>query len=325
MIQHSFPFDPTYGYLMESLLGVGAPPAPSGFEEFWRGTYDATRRIAPRPTRRETRIEHPSRRVELIEYDSLDGFRVGGWLVTPRDGQVRSGVVVGHGYGGREAPDLTGPDEPVAKLFPCARGFHRSARPELPNNASAHVIFGIESRDTYLHRACVADLWAGVTTLLELFPHLGERMSYVGGSFGGGMGALAVPWDRRITRAALDVPSFGNHPLRLSMQCNGSGESVRWYAQAHPEVIEVLKYFDSATAAGFINIPTLVGAARFDPAVPPPGQFAVFNALAGEKKLFVRTASHFDCPEKVVEDGQFSAAVREWRGVHYGSPVAATA
>ncbi|MEZ5576382.1 MAG: hypothetical protein R3F44_12440 [Candidatus Competibacteraceae bacterium] len=37
-----------------------------------------------------------------------------------------------------------------------------------------------------------------------------------------------------------------------------------------------------------------VAAARFDPAVPPPGQFAVYNALAGPKELFVLRAGHFD-------------------------------
>jgi cephalosporin-C deacetylase len=64
----------------------------------------------------------------------------------------------------------------------------------------------------------------------------------------------------------------------------------------------VLQYFDSATAAGHIQIPTLVAAAVFDPAVPPPGQFAVHNCLAGPKDLFARQAAHFDWAGQGAED-----------------------
>ncbi|MEZ5583004.1 MAG: hypothetical protein R3F37_09785 [Candidatus Competibacteraceae bacterium] len=32
----------------------------------------------------------------------------------------------------------------------------------------------------------------------------------------------------------------------------------------------------------------------FDPAVPPPGQYAIYNALAGHKDLFVLQAGHFE-------------------------------
>ena len=31
-----------------------------------------------------------------------------------------------------------------------------------------------------------------------------------------------------------------------------------------------------------------------NPAVPPPGQFAIYNALAGPKELYVLGAGHFD-------------------------------
>jgi len=44
------------------------------------------------------------------------------------------------------------------------------------------------------------------------------------------------------------------------------------------------------------RVPVHVAAALFDPAVPPPGQFAVYNALGGPKELFVLTAGHFDYP-----------------------------
>ncbi|GFJ88937.1 acetylxylan esterase [Phytohabitans rumicis] len=119
-----------------------------------------------------------------------------------------------------------------------------------------------------------------------------ERLDYNGGSFGGGIGALALPWDDRFTRAHLYVPSFGHHPLRLAAPSTGSGEAVRRLLAREPHLRPVLDYFDAAIAARRIHIPVYVSAARRDPAVLPDGQFAVYEALAGPKHLYVLSTGH---------------------------------
>jgi cephalosporin-C deacetylase len=126
------------------------------------------------------------------------------------------------------------------------------------------------------------------------------------------MGALALPWDDRFRKAVLDVPSFGNHPLRVTLPCVGSGEAVRLLYAKRPQIMSVLRYFDSAVAARHIRVPTLVGCALFDPAVPPPGQFAVFNCLGSAKSLFVRPAAHFDFPEGAKVDEDFFSTSDAW-------------
>jgi cephalosporin-C deacetylase len=118
-----------------------------------------------------------------------------------------------------------------------------------------------------------------------------------------------LPWEPRIRAAHLSVPSFGNHPLRLTLPCTGSGESVREYHREHPAAIEVLRYFDAATSARRIRIPVLAACALFDPAVPPPGQFAVYNGLGGPKELFVLSAGHFDHPGAAEEDRRLRDAL----------------
>jgi cephalosporin-C deacetylase len=248
-----------------------------------------------------------------VEYDSLGNVRIGAWMLIPRGVKVQRGIVFGHGYGGRDAPErdwFAGP--PAAGIFPCARGFNRSAHPDLPNNAAEHVLFGIESRETYSHRGCVVDYWLAASALVELAPETARCLDYMGGSFGGGIGALMLPWDHRFRRAMLDVPSFGNHPLRITLECNGSGEAVRRRFQVDPGILNVLQYFDAATAAQFIHVPTFVGAAVFDPAVPPPGQFAVYNSIQAPKKIFVRQAAHFEWPGRMVEDQRLLSELHAW-------------
>ncbi len=159
-------------------------------------------------------------------------------------------------------------------------------------NPNDHVLHDIQDRHRYILGGCVEDLWLAVSTLLELFPVVAGQVVYSGVSFGGGIGALAVPWDARVGR---QVPTFGHQALRLTLPCIGSGEAVRVFQSQHGfHVIDTLAYYDAASAARHLRIPALVAVALFDPIVSPPGQFAVFNAIAEPlKRLFVLQTGHF--------------------------------
>lgn len=308
-METNYQIDPTYGYDLEQLLKIPAPAGPPDFAAFWQRTYEEVRRVPLRIESRPVASLDDKTDVFEIEFDSLDSVRIGGWITVPADGNFTRGVVVGHGYGGRTEPSLQLPGPPAVAIFPCARGFHRSAHATIPNEAAGHVLHGIEWRETYVHRGCAADLWSAASALLELFPSVASTLHYQGGSFGGGIGALALPWDNRFQRAFVDVPSFGNHPLRVTLPCTGSGESVRRYYGHHPAVLDVLAYFDAAVAARHIAIPIFVAAALSDPAVPPPGQFAVYNALPGPKELFVRRTGH---PDTEQDNRELEQRLSQW-------------
>jgi cephalosporin-C deacetylase len=311
-MHHSFPFDPTYGYDETALRKIAAPAAPSDFSSFWKQTYELAGTIPTRPARRLIR-ESSRMKIYEVEFDAWsepDPIRIGGWMTIPGDGIIQSGLVVGHGYGGRTGPELSPLVAGAAVIYPCARGFNRSARPEIPDVAERHVLHGIQSRETYVHRGCAIDLWAAAWAMLELEPATSDHLCFAGESFGGGIGALAIPWESRFKRAFLDYPSFGHHPLRLTMPCVGSGEAIR--QNGGEKHLPVLRYFDATTAATHMHIPVMVAAALFDPAVPPPGQFAVYNSLAGDKQLIVRQAAHFDWPGAADEDRDVKQQAANW-------------
>jgi cephalosporin-C deacetylase len=255
-------------------------------------------------------------RVFEVAFNSGGGVRIGGWITRPRAGEITRGMVVGHGYGGREEPAASLPvDGGVVAIFPCARGFGRSRMKGLADTSPRHVLHGIESKETYVHRGCVADWWNAASALLELYPEVTGKLDYMGASFGGGIGAMALAWDKRYRGAFLDVPAFGQFPLRATgegWKCTGSWEAVRGYYRRHPQVLEVLAYFDSAVAARHVDVPVMCACALFDPAVAPAGQFAVYNALHGRKNLFVREAGHFAWEGEAEEQRRLETAVREW-------------
>ncbi|MEU4017315.1 acetylxylan esterase [Microbacterium sp. NPDC028030] len=285
-------------YLLSTLLmPLAPPPEPDDFDDFWRETFlefgvgpvswEFTQDLAPTPTHR----------VAEIRFHSSAEERAAAYAMVPhRIAETRRGLVVGHGYGGRTAPDLDRVPADTAAIFPVAPGTHAVADSRFPAPPDDHVLAGIAHRDTYSHRFSAADIWRAATVLLDMVPAVAGALDFSGGSFGGGIGAMALPWDDRFRRAALDVPSFGNHDVRLSRRCTGSGEAVRRHLRDHPEVRPVLDYFDAATAARRLRIPVHVSAALLDPAVDPRGQFAVYHALSGPRRLGVRAGGHLAGP-----------------------------
>jgi cephalosporin-C deacetylase len=310
--QHPFSFDPTYGYGLDDLLKIQPPHPPEDFEAFWHPSYRAALLVDPRPTLRRSTLRCDNFIIYDIDYRSTGVFTIGGWLLLPKNGNITRGLIVGHGYGGRTGPDFELPVEDAAVLFPCFRGLSRSARAPISTNPQWHVLHDLHQRDRYIMRGCAEDIWMGVSALLALYPWLQEHIGYMGTSLGGGVGALALPWDQRIVRGHLCVPTFGHQELRLKFESLGSLAAVRGFHQQHPEVVETLRYFDAAVAASFLKQPMHLAAALFDPMVPPPGQFAVYNALAGPKQLFTLSAGHFDYPNKAIQENELKQQLKKF-------------
>ena len=272
------PIDGTYGYDLAGLRAVAPVPAPPGFADTWRRWRRDAAGVPARPglTPLGRRGRHD---VFEVAFDTLDGLRLRGWFGMPAAGPVRVGVVHSHGYGGRDAPDFSRVPADAAVIFPVARGLGAlNVEVGAPSTSERHVLHGIDDPETYAIGRCAVDLWTAGDVLVEL---AGDVPLYiVGESFGGGVGALAFPWDDRVIGATLIVPSFGQYDIRLQVPCAGSGEPLRRYVQAHPEAREVLRFFDASTAATFARVPVRVEAALWDANVPAPGQFAVAHAVA---------------------------------------------
>jgi cephalosporin-C deacetylase len=283
---------------LTQLLQIQPPPQPADFATFWQQRYDRAMQISPRPRLSHTGEFHPDFEIYDLNYRSTDDFEIGGWILIPKHTVVTRGVVVGHGYGGRSEPDFNLPITEAAFLFPCFRGISRSQRYPISNNPIYHVLHDLDKKDRYILGGCVEDLWLAISALLQLFPAARGHVAYCGISFGGGIGALALPWEPRIQRAHFNVPTFGNHPLRLQLPSEGSAAAVQHFHRAHPElhILETLAYYDAACAAQLIACPVHVAAALCDSVVAPPGQFSIYNALPHQKQLFVLDQGHADYP-----------------------------
>ncbi len=309
---HDYPFDPSYGYSLAALRRIRPPRPPRDFRAFWEDRYGTVRELRPEPALGPPREGPADWWVRDFAYRSSGGLTIRGWLAEPVEGPVERALVLGHGYGGCDGPEFSLTSPGMALVFPCFRGLSRSACASIPADPDQHVLHEIQDRRHYVIGGCVEDLWLAVSALLELHPQVQGRVGYAGISFGGGIGALALPWEDRVARGALTVPTFGHHPLRLTLPSVGSSEAVRLYGRHHRNILATLAYYDAAVAAEYIRIPMLVAAALFDPAVPPPGQFAIYNALTHGQELYVLDAGHFDWPGRPAQEAALAARVRDY-------------
>lgn len=295
-IPHDFPFDPTYGYTLETLRQVRPPDGePDDFDAFWQELKTRSDAVDPEASSEELESPLAGYRFFQCRYSCLGDFRIGAWVILPEDETaIREAWVVGHGYGGREEPEWghAAPDRAI--IFPVAPGFHISPDPRVPqNDCWKHVLCGIEDRESYILGPCVAALWQARRVLEEKLPQP-VRYHYLGWSFGGGLGALMLPWEPMFKSAELGQPTFGHHPIRLQCESVGSGEPVRRSVLENPRLKTTLSYFDSALAIQRVTRPTVFACSLFDPSVPPPGQFAVANAHPGPKWISTFSTGHFE-------------------------------
>lgn len=306
-----YDFDPSYGYSLEQLLAISPPDKePADFDLFWQNRYHQALTVMPQPQLTDCQQTVAGWRVFEISYFSTQQFLIRGWLLLPDSGIIERGFIIGHGYGGRDSPDFHLPFKNAALLFPCFRGLSRSSRPDISNQPFWHVRHNLNRVDDYILGGCVEDIWLAVSTLLQLYPHLSGHLGYLGISFGGGIGAMALGFEPRIARGHLNIPTFGHQMLRLRLKTCGSGYSVQQFYCCHKkQTIKVLRYYDAASAAKRINIPMHCACAKFDPCVAPPGQFAIFNALAGEKQLTVLEAGHYSYPQQQQQEQALIAEV----------------
>lgn len=319
---------PNHRFNVPEMLALEPPRAPTGFDRFWRSRYDAATRVQPRVSFEGEPTRVGDHDVHVVRYNGVDGQRLGGYLALPRGRTPDNAVLYIHGYGGCGMPSegqLRENSPTTASLFTCIRGFGLSATPDVPSNPAEHVVQGIDSPETYELADSVADVWSSASALIEAVPTARRRLYLDGTSFGGGVSAMALAWDRRFARAFLEVPTFGSQQLRMALPTNGSGASVQQYASTparRAQVERTLSYFDAATAATYAQVPTMVAAARQDPMVTPPGQFAIYNglrrAMDDDARLYVMRAGHSATTD--AENQALTAARREWFSMSADAP-----
>ena len=306
-------FDPTFGFTLDELLKIQAPPPPADFEDFWHETYRlATARTPDYHIEKELWSPNPDTHILQIRFTSYDGFDIGMWIARP-EGST-GGLLLGQGYGNPATPPTATANPGLTVAMPCIRGLGISECLEIPWDCAKHAAYGIKSRETYVIRGAVTDLWEAASVMIDLFPDTAANLNYSGGSLGGGLGAILVPWDDRIHAAEINVPTLaGPMQFDYALPSGGNpGTTRREAALSDPDSWRTLSYMDGASAARHFKVPVLMTPALSDPSNPPPAQFAIANAIPEHFRILrVREVGHCPPTPADIELGKELAEIRK--------------
>ena len=304
-------------YSLDALLEIKAPEAPDDFHDFWQSAYKSILNFNVNVQLQDHQRIVNHWRVINVSYNSTNNTTIAGWLLIPKDKAPTRGFIVGHGYAGVNGPNFDLPFPDAALFFPCCRGLGLSINPPISDDPQWHVLHDIDKPEHYILKGCVEDIWLAVSSILVIFPFLAGKLGFLGISFTGGIGVLAMACEQRIARAHFNVPTFGHHRMRLRNATWGSGHAVQNFFRQKPRMtLKTLKYYDAANAAEALNMPVHFALALKDPVVTPPGQFAIYNHTMSEKKLFVLDEGHSDnYPNKTKQQLQLLAELETFFAV----------
>ena len=286
----------------ESGLSGSPLRQPPDFVPFWERTGAELERIDPGVSCEPLRTEDPSLKFDAIEFGSLGGVRVSGYVIWWKNEVERPLIVHSHGYKGGLVPMWRWARAGANVVGVEARGYGRS-KEALPSPSSwGYVLTGIESPEEHVLRGAVCDYIRAVEVGGEILGTATSRTILTGTSFAGGLAVMAEAVMQIANLLVAAVPSFGWAEGRRLLVKEGSGQEINRYLEAHPEreedVMTVLSYFDPVNFAGGIRCPTLIGVGLVDEVVPAPTVYAIADHLAGPHEVIELPVSHTDLPEE---------------------------
>ena len=288
-------------FTKEQFLEIKGEEPLQDFETFWRAQYE--RAV---DSKLDYKVEHevwspvPDVKIYKVSFVSCDGFKIGMWVSRPE--KSCGGHIVMHGYGNDVRPCVK-QDFPLTTAVPSVPGLGISMCREIPWQPQHHAAYGFEDPEKYVLVSGVRNVWTSISILIDMFPDVKENISCSGSSLGGGMGAIAVPWDSRIKAAELSVPTLGGRIMLEYLNNPTSPAYTRaMKAKESENNMRTLDLCNAASAARYIRVPVLVTPALCDNVVPPAGQFAVANSIPEEFKILrIRDVGHAAPTQKDIE------------------------
>ncbi len=279
-------------FTKEELLQIRGDVPVADFKDFWTAQYAAARAWKVfYKVEDELWSPQPDCRIYRVRFTSTDGFSIGMWISRPAEST--GGMLLAHGYGNPSAPPVaSSPGRTIVE--PCVRGLGLSQCKEIPWQTGDHAMYGFDDPGRYVITGGVRDLWIALTIMIDMFPDTADNIVCSGGSLGGGMGAMCIPWDDRIHYGDLNVPTLGGRiVLNYPAKPGSPGENRRLKALESAAGMRIIDLCNASAAAQFIRVPTIVTPALSDPTVPPPGQFAVANSIPESCRIMrIREVGH---------------------------------
>ncbi|MBE81372.1 MAG: acetylxylan esterase [Gemmatimonadetes bacterium] len=264
--------------------------AKDDFEAFWCGNKAESRKVPLNATFDRIEGSLPNAEVYDAAFDGVDGVRVRGWFITPKDPKRPLPAVVQFiGYtGGRDYPhalsahvlngfcgfimDSRGQGGGTGQVMSTSHGAQRG-----------FITHGILDKDEYYYRNFYLDTIRAVQAVADRDEVDGSRIAAIGGSQGGALAIACAALSEQVKAMAPDVPWL-SHFRRAVDVAVGPYEEITDFLKKHPDQIEkafdTLSYFDIMNLVEMVKVThAYYSVGLWDDICPPSTVYASYNRL----------------------------------------------
>lgn len=293
---------------MEDLL---QPYVPEDFDEFWAETTAEADSFPLDYLRRKAVFEAlPGFEVELIDFKTIGGFALHGWIAFPKDMNGRLPAFLWVPAYGREShlPNEYSTREGMVSMSFNFHG-HAAFHQEEYKASRGYFAEGIEEPQSWIFRRMAQTCLIAMRILQAQLEADENRISVAGLSQGGGMAI----WTGAHSRIAKSVVS--DLPFLSAMRYTLSSDVYRYplkevidFAETIPlgmqRIMHTISYFDTVNQATRLRLPTLVSFGQRDPAVRAETVRSVFSAIASPEKRLVEYETGHDWNPEMIPAGR---------------------
>ena len=283
--------------------GMGQRPAD--FDEFWARGLKEMRALALDVQQTPVAIKSRVAQAYDLWFTGVGNARIHAQLNMPKPFDPRKphkGLLMFHGYH-VDAGDFT------EKFGWAAEGFvvlaldvrgqggpSEDTTKTKGGTLKGLIIRGVEGGPAHLYYRSVFLDCSEAADILAGMPGVdASRLYATGSSQGGGLTLATLGLVPTIHRAYVNYPFLCDYrkAYQLGAETNGYDQLAYWFKYRDPlhkreaQFFDTLEYIDVQHFAAAIKTPVVWGMGLQDQVVPVPAQFAAYNKLAGDKKLYV--------------------------------------
>jgi cephalosporin-C deacetylase len=274
-------------------------PVPTDLDDFWRDTLATARTQGDAPVLTPIAAPFSEVVVEDLMFPGFGGEPIRAWVTRPLGDRPRPAVIEYVGYnGGRGLPGeklawaAAGYVHIVMDTRGQGSGWGNGGDTPDPHGSgpstAGFMTRGIHSPQTYYYRRVFTDAVRLVDTAGVLPFVDAERIAVTGASQGGGIAIAAAALSDSVKAAMPEVPFLCDFPRSITKTPAPPFTEITRYLSVHRDeaetVLRTLTYFDAATLARRIGVPTLFSVALMDEIVLPSTVFAAYNHVPADDK-----------------------------------------
>ena len=294
----------------------GINPKPADLDAYWSRALAELEATAAKAEFIPSTFQTPDIECLDLFFTGVGGSRIHAKVMRPRDPARRHGaaVVKFHGYSGNAGDWVSNMAYPANGFTYAAldcrgqSGHSEDLTPTKGNTLHGHIIRGLDDHpDKLLYRSIFLDCVRLIQLVAEMPGVDRNRIGVYGGSQGGALtlaAASLVPW---VNRLVPHVPFLSDYQRvwEMDLAVNAYAELKEYFRFFDPrhehqqEVFTRLGYIDVHHLAPRIRGKVIMFTGLMDTICPPSTQFAAYNAITSEKKVYLYPDfGHEDFPEQ---------------------------